>query len=130
MSTPTAFSPVRPFTRSLLNTVCWLLLTGTLTSHAASGTWTNLTSSIWGDATNWLNGVVADGTGDTADFSTINLPGDVTVSLDTTRTNTNLTFGDTDPTGSPGNWVLDNGGSPGNLLELAGATPTITVNQL
>src|SRR5262249_54096134 len=65
-----------------------------------------------------------------ANFSTINPTADITVSLDITRTNTNLTFGDTDPTGSPASWILDNGGNAGNLLELAGATPTITVNQL
>src|SRR5215471_2232612 len=130
MSTPTAFSPVRPLARALLPITCCLLLAGTLNSRAVSGTWTNLSSSIWGDPTNWLNGFIADGVGDTADFSTINLPGDVTVSLDTSRTNTNLTFGDTDPTGSPGSWILDNAGNPASLLELAGTTPTITVNQL
>ncbi len=120
-----------PGTRRVLSFLAAALcLSAAWQASAASGTWTNLTSSIWGDPTNWLNAVVADGNGATADFSTINPTADVTVSLELTRTNTNLIFGDADPGGSPASWILDNGGNAGNLLELAGATPTITVNQL
>ena len=44
-------------------------------AQATDGTWTMnvATDSIWNTTTNWLNGIVADGAGSTADFTTINL---------------------------------------------------------
>jgi autotransporter-associated beta strand protein len=116
--------------RYLLALVTVVSLLTAAPSHATDGVWTNLSSSIWGDPTNWLNAIIADGIGDTADFSTLNPTADITVSLEVSRTNTNLKFGDTDPTGSPASWIMDNGGNAGNVLNLAGTTPTITVNQL
>ena len=74
-------------------------------AHGQSGTWTNLATGNWSDVTNW-NGTIADASGNTADFSTINLTSDITVHLDTARTIGNLTFGDTD-TGSAAGWLLD-----------------------
>src|SRR4051812_5005739 len=66
------------------------------TAHAASGTWTNTNSGNWSDTGNWFNGIVASGSGFTADFNSIDLNGDVTAHLDTSRTITSLIFGDID----------------------------------
>ncbi len=61
--------------------VCLVLLTGATVARAADGVWTNDASSIWSATTNWLNGVVADGSGSTADF-TLNNNNTNTVILD------------------------------------------------
>ena len=94
--------------------------------RAASGTWTNKTGSLWSVATNWLSGTVADGSGNTADFSTIDITSGVTVNVDTARTIGNMIFGDT-TISSAASWTLSN---TTNALTLAGTTPTITVNTL
>jgi autotransporter-associated beta strand protein len=97
---------------------------------AADGTWTQLTSgSLWSVGTNWSGGTIADGSGFTANFNTLNLTADTTVRLDSARTIGNLIFGDT-TTATAGSWILDNNGTAGNILTLAGSTPTITVNAL
>lgn len=101
-------------------------------AHAADGTWTNTaTGGLWSDIANWNSGSgpIADGSGFTADFSTLNITADNTVHLDGPRTLTSLNFGDT-VTGTAANWILDNNGNSANILTLAGATPTITVNAL
>ena len=97
-----------------------LLLAGALSLHAASGTWTNDASGTWSDTTQWLGGTVADASGFTADFSTINLTANRTVTLDAAHTLTTLKFGDIIP---DFNWTL----SGANTLTLAGTTPTINV---
>jgi fibronectin-binding autotransporter adhesin len=94
---------------------------------AASGTWNTTTSgALWTLDTNWVGNVIADGSGNTADFSQVDITADTTVALNGTRTIGNLIFGDT-VTATAGHWTL-NGGA--NALTLAGATPTITVNAL
>ena len=99
--------------------------------YAASGTWTNTASGVnWSAAANWSNSVIADGSGFTADFNSINLTTDPTVvHFDVTRTIGNLIFGDTN-TNSAAGWLLDNNGFNTNVLIFAGGTPTITVNAL
>ncbi len=94
-----------------------------------SGTWTNLAGGPWSTAGNWLGNLVATGSGSTADFSTLNITADTTVDLDSARVVGNLVFGDTNPTSAAG-WTLTDNGTPGNILILAGSTPTITVNAL
>jgi autotransporter-associated beta strand protein len=90
----------------------------------ASGTWTNPAGGLWGTGGNWLSDIVATGSGSTADFNTLDITGDTTVDLDSPRTIGNLVFGDTDTLSAAG-WTLT-----GNILTLAGTTPTITVNAL
>ena len=52
-----------------------------------SGTWTNLvTGGLWSASTNWLNGAVADGSGATADFSTLDITNNQTAHLDASHT--------------------------------------------
>jgi autotransporter-associated beta strand protein len=99
-------------------------------AYAADGTWTNLTSGgLWGNTANWQDGTIADNSGFTANFNTLNITSDNTAHLDSDRTLTSLIFGDT-TTSSAGGWLLDNNGGSTNNLILAGTTPTITVNAL
>jgi autotransporter-associated beta strand protein/YVTN family beta-propeller protein len=104
----------------LLTIVCcgWALAAG-----AASGTWTNRNGGSWTNAGNWNGGIIADGSGSTANFTTLNLPSDLTVTLDASRTIGNLNFDDQNATKH--NWSI-NAGSSG-ALTVAGTTPTITV---
>ena len=97
----------------------------TLAAGAASGTWTHVGGGSWTNAANWSGNVIADGSGNTANFSTISLSADATVTLDLARTIGNLIFDDQNP--SKHNWFLNSGGSSVPLT-LAGATPTVTVN--
>lgn len=99
-------------------------------AFADDGTWTNDGFSIWSTPGNWSGGIVADGSGFTANFNTIDITADRTVSLDSDRTLTTLVFGDTDTATTPAGWLLDNNGNASNNLILAGTTPTITVNAL
>ncbi|HEY9508689.1 MAG TPA: Ig-like domain repeat protein, partial [Verrucomicrobiae bacterium] len=90
------------------------------TAFSDSGTWSVDSDGNWSDASKWAGSVVADGSGNTADFSTVDLTGNRTVTLDTARTISVLIFGDA---AAPGfNWIL----SGPNSLTL-GATPVINV---
>src|SRR5262249_33333896 len=67
--------------------------------------------------------------GNSANFSTLDLTANNTVHLDSPRTLSGVTFGDTDVT-TPASWLLDNNSVATNTLTLVGAAPTITVNAL
>jgi autotransporter-associated beta strand protein len=103
-----------------------LLLMAAASASAQSGTWTNLVngdaSSVWSVAANWNNGIIADGADNTADFSTLNITTNSTVTLDTARTIGNLIFGDTTP---DNNWTLTGGTL---TLQTSSGIPTITAN--
>jgi fibronectin-binding autotransporter adhesin len=95
-------------------------------SQAADGTWISTTTpSNWSDSAKWSDDTIADGSGSTANFSNLNITANTTVNLDSDRTLSNLTFGDTITT-SGANWTLSGSG----VLTLAGASPTLTVNAL
>ncbi len=90
-----------------------------------SGQWAQDADGTWSDTNNWSNGLVATGTSRMADFSSVNLTADRTVTLDSARTIGGLRFGDT--SGSQ-NWVL----SGASTLTLDGGSPNpplIQVNQ-
>jgi autotransporter-associated beta strand protein len=98
--------------------------------RAADGIWTQTTSgNLWSTTTNWSGSTIADGSGFTANFNTLNLTTDNTVRLDSDRALTNLIFGDADISSAAG-WLLDNNDTPTNNLILAGTTPTVTVNAM
>lgn len=93
-----------------------------------SGVWiSDASGESYSTAGDWQAGIVADGAGATADFSQQNIDGPNSVVLDTPRTLGRVVFGDTDWT-VPAQWTLTNGGNSGNVLTLAGATPTIQVD--
>jgi autotransporter-associated beta strand protein len=92
-------------------------------ASAGSGTWTNRNGGSWTNAGNWNAGIIADGSGSTANFTTLSLPADITVTLDGARAIGNLNFDDQNA--GKHNWSI-NTGSAGPLT-LAGTTPTVTV---
>ena len=101
-------------------------------SNNVSGTWTQPASGgLWSNGANWLNGAVANGAGNTADFNTLNISGTNNVRLDSPRTLGGLVFGDT-ATSSAGGWLIDGGGDPSNgfTFSVASGAPNITVNAL
>ena len=102
-------------------------LTATITSAAI---WTNPSGGAWNTAGNWLNNVIGGGSGTLSDFSTLDLPADTTVNLDSPVTVGNLVFSDTETATTPASWTLANNSTPANTLTLAGTTPTVTVNAL
>jgi autotransporter-associated beta strand protein len=119
-------------TRSYLRALAalTLLAPSVYTVNAADGTWTSTAAGgLWGTPGNWLGGTIADASGFSANFNTVDLSADTTVNLNSARTLTSLTFGDT-ITSTAGGWTLANNGSTANTLTLAGTTPTITVNAL
>ncbi|BCU76389.1 LamG-like jellyroll fold domain-containing protein [Luteolibacter sp. LG18] len=91
-----------------------------------NGVWINAAGGSWPTAANWSAGTVPFGTNRTADFSTLNLTADATVTLDGARTIGNLTFADA--TTASNNWTL-NAGSGGPLtLDVTTGVPNISVN--
>jgi fibronectin-binding autotransporter adhesin len=117
---------------SLSVCICLGLLTLTgPPARAADGTWTYDGNGNWSDTTKWLNGTVADGAGHTADFSTINITANRTVTLDSDRIIGTLKFGDTV---SPirawtlsGTYTLTLSGSPTISAVVSGQTISIFV---
>ena len=88
-------------------------------SGTVSGTWTADASGRWGDPNNWFGGNVADGSGNTADFSAIDITANRTVTLDAPHAISTLKFGDAVP---DHDWTL----AGTNTLTL-GNTPAINV---
>lgn len=117
--------------RIVLSTACgilWAWATATMPSVAlgqTSGTWTNTSGGTWGDAANWSGGNIASGVGATANFSTLDITGVQTVTLDAPRTSGTLLFGDT--TGTNGGWTLT---SSTLTLATVSGVPTINVTGL
>ena len=89
-----------------------------------NGIWTNGSGGSWLTSGNWQGGGIPAGSGYTADFSTLNLSADATVTLDGARTIGNLVFGDTTPSN---NWTLNTGTGGSLLLSATSGTPGITV---
>ena len=113
-------------------TVAALLLTAK--SQAGTDTWNKLSSGnasgSWNTAANppWSTGSLP-GTTDTADFSTLDITADSTVTLDGNQSVNAIIFGDT-TTSSAAGWILSPGTPATATLTLSGTTPTITVNAL
>ena len=110
-------------TRQFLLRLAVVACAATASTHASSGIWTNLNGGSWTNAANWNAAAIASGSGSTANFTTLNLPADVSVTLDAPQAIGNLSFDDQNP--AKHNWLL-HPGSAGSLT-LAGGTPTITV---
>ena len=75
------FNPIGKFVVAL---VLALSTGAALTAQGASGTWSDLSPAAdWSNANtaSWTGGIVADGAGNTADFSTVNLPGDTSINV-------------------------------------------------
>ncbi|MFT3868279.1 MAG: immunoglobulin domain-containing protein [Nibricoccus sp.] len=86
---------------------------------------------VWSTATNWDGGVIPDGVGAAPIFGNYDVPANTTVALDTPRTLSGLTFGDTN-TATPASWAINNNSTDTNILTLdvTSGAPTLTVNTL
>ena len=91
----------------------------------SNGTWSNVGGGSWPTTGNWIGGSFASGANKTADFSTLNLTANATVTLDGARTIGNLIFGDTTPSN---NWTINTGTGGPLTLSVASGMPTVTVN--
>ena len=89
-----------------------------------NGAWDVDASGNWSYAGNWNAGVVGDGIGFTADFSTVNITADRTVTLDSSRNIGALKFGDA---GGTQNWILTNSGGSTLTLNDNSSSPSIVV---
>lgn len=87
--------------------------------------WTQPAGGSWPTGGNWENGAVGVGANNTADFSTLDLTGNATATLDGARTIGNLVFGDTDPSHD---WTLNTGTGGPLTLAVTSGSPTIAVN--
>lgn len=92
-----------------------------------NGVWNVDASGIWSDTNNWAGGAVGNGAGFSADFSTVNITANRTVTLDVSRSIGTLLFGD--PSGTQSWTLAPNGGSVLTLNTGTGGSPFIVVNQ-
>jgi autotransporter-associated beta strand protein len=93
---------------------------------SANGTWIADGSGNWGESNRWSGGVIASGPGQFANFSTINITGHRTVTVDTPRFIGTLRFSDTAATFF--NWTLTNANDATLTLDTGSATsPAIAV---
>ncbi len=93
---------------------------------AGSGVWTNLNGGSWVVGGNWTNGAVAGGTDAVADFSTLNLSLNPTVSLNGTRTVGTILFDDQNVSVKHG-WTLSTGSVGPLTLATSSGTPSLAV---
>ena len=91
----------------------------------SSGVWTNNASGSWSAISNWNSGSIANGVSRMADFSSLDIPANQTVTLDSARTVGGLRFGDLF---GAQNWTLS-GSIPLTLDGGGGNAPLIAVNQ-
>lgn len=101
------------------------LVTVSVTTTTASGAWIADASANWSEAARWSGNQVATGAGQTADFSTINLTGNRSVNLDSSRVIGTLKFGDTSGSQS---WTITGNGGNALILDTGSSTqPSLIV---
>ena len=91
----------------------------------ATPTWITAGGGTWTAAGNWAAGLLGNGATVTADFSTLDLTANATVTLDGARTLGNLVFGDTSPSHA---WTLASGSGGPLTLDNGTNQPVLTVN--
>ena len=96
---------------------------GALTNN--NGAWNVDASGNWSDSGNWSGGIVANGAGNLADFSQVNLTSDRTVTLDSPRSIGALYF---DDASGAHNWTLANSGGAALTLNNGSSSPLIIVS--
>ena len=103
----------------------YALMSIVLTTLTASGTWVSDASANWSETGRWTGNIVASGAGQSANFSTINITANRTVTLDTSRSLGTLRFSDTSGAQA---WTITNSGGSTLTLNTASATsPAIVV---
>lgn len=99
-----------------------------ISAPAGSGVWTNLLGGSWATANNWSGGLIAAGTDAAADFSTLNLAANRTVTLNGARTIGSLIFDDLNPA-TAHNWTLGPGTGGPLTLTVSSGRPNIAVKR-
>jgi len=98
--------------------------------HPATYTWTNLVdgdaTGSWTEQTNWTGGILPTTTDDTADFSTLDLTANSTVSLNGNQEISKLIFADA--TTASHDWTVAGGSPSTSTLTLDGISPEISVS--
>jgi fibronectin-binding autotransporter adhesin len=101
----------------------FLCLGMSIVAYGVDGTWSSPNGGAWSSSLNWAGGVVATGVDAVADFSTIDLGANTTVSLGFVATAGTLRFGDIPPSYQ---WTVSNTG--GSLvMDVNSGTPKIQV---
>jgi len=95
-----------------------------LSLPAGSAVWTNRSGGSWPVGANWSPGQAAGGTDAVADFSTLNLSLNPTVTLDGARTAGTLAFDDQNPAGKH-NWTISPGSGGTLTLGTSAGAPAI-----
>ena len=90
-----------------------------------NGTWSNLAGGSWPTVGNWSASTVAAGVGAIADFGTLNITANATVTLDGARMVGNLRF--QDATTASNDWILNTGTAGPLTLDVASGAAMITV---
>ncbi len=101
-----------------------------LVEGPSGGAWTNTAGGSWLQNANWSGGLIANGANSTADFSTLDLTANATVTVDTQRVIGHLLFGDTAAEGSPQtykSWTLNADTAGALVMDVDSGAPTITV---
>ncbi|MCX6906330.1 MAG: autotransporter-associated beta strand repeat-containing protein, partial [Verrucomicrobia bacterium] len=96
-----------------------------LSSPVGSGVWTNALGGSWATSANWSGGVIAGATDAVADFSTLSLTANRTVTLDGARSVGTLVFDDQNTTKH--NWTLNTGSGGPLTLAVSSGSPAIVV---
>ncbi|MGC4032410.1 MAG: BNR-4 repeat-containing protein [Tepidisphaeraceae bacterium] len=91
-----------------------------------NGQWTNTNGGTWTSTANWNDSRVGEGMSYIADFSTLDITGNRTVTLSGSKTVGNLTFGDTN-TATPGTWTVSTPSAATLTLDNGVSAPVITV---
>lgn len=89
------------------------------------GVWAVNAGGSWPATTNWTGGLSPNGLGSTANFASVNITGNRTVTLDSAVTVSSLVFGDTT---ASHNWTLNTGTGGSLNLDAVTGTPNIAVN--
>ena len=100
----------------------WYILTGD--AMAVPTSWANSLGGSWASGSNWSGCTYRSGVGAIADFSTLDLTGNATVTLDDAVTVGHLVFGDITPSH---HWLLASGSGGSLTLRVSSGAPTITV---
>jgi len=121
------------FCRSPRVLVAAWLLVSLISSRAATFSWTKLAagnaSGSWTNQANWSGGTLPTTTADAANFSSLDLTADSTITLDGNQAANSLSFSDV-ATASAANWIVNAGSPASSTLSLGGSNPTINVPSL
>ena len=96
----------------------------TISNPPGSGVWTNTAGGSWNTAANWSGNTIASGTDAVADFSTLGITANRTVTLDAARTVGTMVFDDVDATKNT--WAVNTGTAGPLTLATSTGTPVVS----